>query len=152
MAEHALIVVLDNIRSMHNVGSIFRTADAFGVEAVYLCGYTPKPPHRDIHKTALGATDSVKWKYFDAIADAIRELRQHQYYIVAIEQTRKGQPLRDLNPHKRVALIFGNEVNGVGTEALEASDAHVYIPQRGMKKSLNVSVCVGIVLWHCTRD
>jgi len=145
-----VIMVLDNIRSHHNVGSIFRTADAFGFEAVYLCGYTPVPPHREIHKTALGATDSVHWKHFTSVTDAIGELQQKGYTVVSIEQAERTVPLTDfpIEKGKKYAVIMGNEVEGVGQEAVDASDVVIEIPQIGTKHSLNVSVCAGVVMWE----
>ncbi len=143
-----VIVVLDNIRSMHNVGSIFRTADAFLIESIYICGYTPQPPHRDINKTALGATETVDWKYFSNTIDAIDQLKAEGYYIYSVEQAEGSISLEkgDFN-HPKNALIFGNEVEGVSNDVLDASDGCIEIPQLGSKHSLNVSVSVGIVLW-----
>jgi tRNA G18 (ribose-2'-O)-methylase SpoU len=143
-----IIVVLDNIRSMHNVGSIFRTADAFLIEAIYLCGFTPQPPHRDINKTALGATETVEWKYFVTTIDAVSQLKKEGYFIYSVEQAEGSISLEngDFQQPKN-ALIFGNEVEGVNDEVLDASDACIEIPQLGSKHSLNVSVSVGIVLW-----
>jgi tRNA G18 (ribose-2'-O)-methylase SpoU len=148
------VVVLDNIRSMHNVGSVFRTADAFLLEAIYLCGYTPQPPHRDIHKTALGATETVEWKYFSEAALAVQQLREKGYHISAIEQVENSIPLHEFktDQHSKLAVVFGNEVSGVGEEVLKLSDTCVEIPQFGMKHSLNVSVAAGIVLWELVRD
>lgn len=144
-----IVIVLDNIRSTHNVGSIFRTADAFGVERICLCGITPAPPHRGIQKTALGATESVKWSVYPAVVDALMGLKVEGYALVAIEQTPRSQPLGNADiPSSKLALILGNEVAGVSPEVLELAATHLYIPQRGLKKSLNVSVCAGIVLWH----
>ena len=143
-----LIVVLDNVRSLHNVGSVFRTADAFLCEAVFLCGITATPPHREIEKTALGATDSVSWKYFKSTLDAISELKKSGYEIVAVEQAEGGEELKSFLPHqkKKTAVIFGHEMNGVGEEVMDAVDRAVEIPQHGTKHSLNVSVCAGIVI------
>ncbi len=143
-----IIVVLDNIRSMHNVGSIFRTADAFLIESIYICGYTPQPPHRDINKTALGATETVDWKYFSNTIDAVNQLKAAGYYIYSVEQAEGSISLEngDFN-HPKNALIFGNEVEGVSNDVLDASDGCIEIPQLGSKHSLNVSVSVGIVLW-----
>jgi 23S rRNA (guanosine2251-2'-O)-methyltransferase len=149
-----IIVVLDNIRSMHNVGSVFRSADAFLVEGIYLCGYTPQPPHRDINKTALGATETVAWKYFQDIAAAISLLRDDGYLIFAVEQVEDSIPLQtfSLKQYKRLAVVFGNEVSGVGEEALKGCDGCIEIPQSGMKHSLNISVAAGIVLWELVRN
>ena len=149
-----VIVVLDNIRSMHNVGSVFRTADAFLMQAIFLCGYTPQPPHRDIHKTALGATETVEWKYFQDITAAIRQLKEEGYKVFAIEQVEGSIPLQEFrdNVPGRLAVIFGNEVSGVGEQALALCDGSIEIPQWGMKHSLNISVAAGIVLWELVRQ
>jgi 23S rRNA (guanosine2251-2'-O)-methyltransferase len=148
-----VIVVLDNIRSMHNVGSVFRTADAFLLQGIYLCGYTPQPPHRDIHKTALGATETVEWKYFPSAADAVLSLREQGYKIFAVEQVENSIPLQEFatQPSGGLAVIFGNEVSGVGDAVLALCDGSVEIPQWGMKHSLNISVAAGIVLWELVR-
>jgi tRNA G18 (ribose-2'-O)-methylase SpoU len=145
-----VIMVLDNIRSHHNVGSIFRTADAFGFEAIYLCGYTPVPPHREIHKTALGATESVNWKHFDAVTKAIAELKDKGYTVISIEQAERTVVLTEFNIEKgkKYAVVMGNEVEGVEQEAVNASDMVIEIPQVGTKHSLNVSVCAGMVMWE----
>jgi 23S rRNA (guanosine2251-2'-O)-methyltransferase len=145
-----LIVVLDNIRSMHNVGSVFRTADAFLLSGIYLCGYTPSPPHRDIHKTALGATETVDWKYFDSGQQAIQSLKNEGYRIIGVEQVENSIPLHEFSRHweNKLAVVFGNEVSGVGQEILELCDGCIEIPQSGMKHSLNISVAAGIVLWE----
>lgn len=147
--QRSLVLVLDNIRSMHNVGSIFRTADAFGISAIYLCGFTPKPPHRDINKTALGATESVPWRWFSQPGEAITALAADHYQVIAIEQTPESISLDDFQvTQDRTAMVLGNEVDGVSREALNLASACIYVPQLGMKKSLNVSVCAGIVCWH----
>ena len=146
-----VVVVLDNIRSMHNVGSVFRTADAFLIRGIYLCGYTPQPPHRDIHKTALGATETVFWRHFPATADAIRSLKEDGYMVLAVEQTEGSIRLTELTAVRPVAVVFGNEVNGVDPAVLELCDGSVEIPQWGMKHSLNVSIAAGIVLWELVR-
>ncbi len=144
-----LIVVLDNIRSMHNVGSIFRSADAFRIEAIFLCGYTPQPPHRDIHKTALGATETVAWQHFANIEQALQSLQEKQYSIAAIEQTSNSMQLQQWQwDGKPLAVVFGNEVEGVQPAALPYCSMAVEIPQFGTKHSLNVSVAAGIILWH----
>ncbi len=148
-AKIPIVAVLDNIRSLNNIGSFFRTADAFGIEALYLCGITATPPHRDIHKTALGATESVAWKYFPSVVEAILSLKQDGYRVVCIEQTDESKPLWSFEFDQPTALIFGNEVDGVSDEAISACDLALEIPQSGTKHSLNVSVCGGIVLWHC---
>ena len=143
-----VIVVLDNIRSLSNVGSIFRTADCFGIEAIYLCGITAKPPHREITKTAIGATQSVDWKYYGTTSEAISMLKKEQYTIAAIEQTKNTQKLSSLRLTKdvKLALVFGNEVEGVEQQVIDASDFCLEIVQFGTKHSLNVSVCAGIIL------
>jgi 23S rRNA (guanosine2251-2'-O)-methyltransferase len=149
-----LVIVLDNVRSMNNIGSVFRTADAFLVEAIYLCGFTATPPHRDIHKTALGATESVEWKYFESTRDALAVLRQKGYAIISVEQTRGSLSLSDFYPDKttRYALVFGNEVRGVDQDVIDNSDACIEIPQFGTKHSFNIAVSAGIVLWDfCSK-
>ncbi len=144
-----LVLVLDNIRSMHNVGSVFRTADAFLVQGIILCGYTPVPPHRDIHKTALGATDTVEWQYFPTTLEAVKELQAAGYRVLAIEQAVNSQLLDHFTPpaDQPLALVFGNEVTGVDTEVMKVVDGCIEIPQQGMKHSLNISVSTGIVVW-----
>jgi 23S rRNA (guanosine2251-2'-O)-methyltransferase len=144
-----IIIVLDNVRSLNNVGSVFRTADAFLVEAVYLCGITGQPPNKEIQKTALGATESVVWKYFNTTLEAITELRNNNYSIYSIEQTESAIMLNDFMPAKqqRIAIVFGNEVNGVEQQVIDTSDGVIEIPQLGTKHSLNISVSVGIVMW-----
>lgn len=144
-----VVVVLDNIRSMHNVGSVFRTADAFLVEAIYLCGFTPKPPHRDIHKTALGATESVNWQYFDNTAQAVHQLKDAGYTILAVEQAEGSHYLNSffLPAGFKAAVVFGNEVEGVQDEVLKLADQCIEIAQSGTKHSLNISVAAGIVLY-----
>jgi 23S rRNA (guanosine2251-2'-O)-methyltransferase len=148
-----IIVVLDNIRSMHNVGSVFRTADAFLLQGIYLCGYTPQPPHRDIHKTALGATETVEWKYVAQGVDVIQSLKAEGYKIFAVEQVKGSIALQDFvfEQDAKLAVIFGNEVNGVGEALLGYCDGCIEIPQLGMKHSLNISVAAGIVLWELVR-
>jgi tRNA G18 (ribose-2'-O)-methylase SpoU len=150
---------------MHNVGSVFRTADAFLVQGIYLCGFTPRPPHRDIHKTALGATETVEWKYFATTAAAVVALREAGYTVFAVEQTVGSILLQEVcsrlaggfeggeagNGTKPLAVVFGNEVEGVGAEALAVCDGAIEIPQWGMKHSLNISVAAGIVLWELVR-
>lgn len=145
-----VIIVLDNIRSHHNVGSIFRTADAFAIEAIYLCGYTPVPPHREIHKTALGATDSVTWNYFATTEDAILHLKENGVHLMAIEQTERTIPLNEFKKekNKKYALIFGNEVGGVEQEIIDQCQDVIEIPQIGTKHSLNISVCAGVLMWE----
>lgn len=143
-------VVLDNVRSMNNVGSIFRTLDAFLIDRLYLCGITPKPPHREIQKTALGATESVDWTYFPQTVQALEELRKEDYTIYAVEQTTDSIMLNEFKPAKgeKIAVIMGNEVEGVSQSALELCDKVVEIPQFGTKHSLNVSTSCAIVLWQ----
>ena len=149
-----IIVVLDNVRSMHNVGSVFRTADGFLLEAVYLCGYTPKPPHRDIQKTALGATETVVWKSFETTQNAIDELKANGYKLLAVEQAKHSILLQKINfsANEKLAVIFGNEVEGVDQAIIDQCDACIEIPQFGMKHSLNVSVAAGIVLWKLVES
>jgi tRNA G18 (ribose-2'-O)-methylase SpoU len=144
------IIVLDNVRSQSNVGSVFRTADAFLAESIYLCGITSCPPHREIQKTALGATESVDWKYYQRTADAVKDLKEKGYIIIAIEQAEGSMELQNLNlkGDKKYALIFGHEVNGVDQEVIDNCDLCVEIPQFGTKHSFNIAVSVGIVLWH----
>ncbi len=144
-----IIVVLDNIRSLSNIGSVFRTADAFRIEAVYLCGITAQPPHREIHKTALSATESVDWLYFNTTEEAIQSLIKRNFKIISIEQVDNSTMLNDfkVNIESSYALIFGNEVKGVDDNIIALSDYCVEIPQWGTKHSFNVSVSVGITLW-----
>jgi tRNA G18 (ribose-2'-O)-methylase SpoU len=144
-----VVVVLDHVRSMHNVGSIFRTADGFAIEKVILCGITAQPPHREIEKTALGATASVDWQHFDDTLTAIDELRQQGYQIIAIEQAENSTMLNTFKPNTsaKYALIFGNEVNGVSDEAMQKIDSCIEIPQFGTKHSFNIVISAGIVLW-----
>lgn len=143
-------LVLDNIRSLHNVGSAFRTADAFRVEKIFLTGITGTPPHREIHKTALGATESVAWEYVDKTDTVLEKLKAEGYQIVIIEQTNESVPLHEFSASQpnKLCLVFGNEINGVSDEALPWADLALEIPQEGTKHSLNVSVCVGIVCWE----
>lgn len=144
-----VVVVLDNVRSMHNVGSVFRTADGFAVEHLYLCGITGRPPHREIEKTALGATQSINWTYYEDVLEAVKELRSEGYQIVAIEQAENSTMLQDfkLQAGEKYALVFGNEVNGVTQEVMNMVDACIEIPQFGTKHSFNIVVSAGIVLW-----
>lgn len=148
-----LVVILDNIRSMHNVGATFRTADAFLIEKIILCGITPQPPHREIHKAALGATESVDWSYEEDINTAIQQLKSQNYNIIGIEQTSVSQILTDFKIDKtqKYALILGNEVDGISDEALENIDVFLEIPQLGTKHSLNVSVCGGITMFEFAK-
>ncbi len=146
------IVVLDNVRSLNNVGSVFRTADAFIIEALWLCGITATPPHREIQKTALGATESVAWRYFNNAYDAVYELREMGYVIVSVEQADGAVSLDFFTPEegKKYALIFGHEIRGVSENVVDASDFCIEIPQYGTKHSFNVAVSAGIVLWELT--
>jgi tRNA G18 (ribose-2'-O)-methylase SpoU len=146
--KQKIVVVLDNIRSMHNVGSVFRTSDAFLIEAICLCGFTPQPPHRDINKTALGATDTVNWIYYNTTTDAVSDLKNRGYKIYAIEQVESSISLEQFSCNEPTAIIFGNEVDGVDNEVLQLVDGSIEIPQLGMKHSLNISVAAGIVLWQ----
>lgn len=144
-----MIMVLDNVRSLNNIGSVFRTADAFLCSSVYLCGITAQPPHREIHKTALGAEETVSWKYFATVVDALIELKKEAYLVVVIEQVEGGICLKDFEPEPmhKYAFVFGHEVDGVSKEAIELCDLAIEIPQEGSKHSLNISVCAGIVAW-----
>ena len=148
-AKTPVIAVLDNIRSMHNVGSVFRTADAFLLEAIYLCGYTAKPPHKDINKTALGATETVDWVHFANASEAVQVLQQKGYKVYAIEQAEESVSLEQfsMQQDEKIAVVFGNEVVGVENELLKLCDGCIEIPQLGMKHSLNISVAAGIVFW-----
>lgn len=145
-----LIVVLDNVRSMHNVGAVFRTADAFIIEQIVLCGITPVPPHREIHKAALGATESVDWIFEKEISTALQNLKKEGVEIIGIEQTTNSQNIDDfsIQKNKKYALVLGNEVEGLSDEAFKSYDAFLEIPQLGTKHSLNVSVCAGIAMWE----
>ena len=142
-----IIIVLDNIRSLSNVGAFFRTADAFRIEELFLCGITACPPHREIHKTALGADETVKWRYFDTTEAACQQLKAEGYRIFAVEQVEGSMPLQDFAFESHTAYILGNEVEGVSEEALPYCDGALELPQAGTKHSINVSVCAGIVMW-----
>lgn len=144
-----LVVVLDNVRSMHNIGSIFRTSDGFAVEKICLCGITAQPPHREIEKTALGATQSIDWEYYPTVTSAIEQLKSSGYVIIAIEQAENSLMLTHHTPigSEKYALIFGNEVQGVSDEAMVMADKCIEIPQFGTKHSFNIVVSAGIVLW-----
>ncbi len=152
-AKTPIVLVLDNIRSALNVGSAFRTADAFALRKIYLCGITAQPPHREILKTAIGATDAVDWEYVADTTTALQTLKAEGFQILSVEQTDESTPLQDfpVQNQQPYALIVGNEVNGVSDEALSLSDACLEIPQFGTKHSLNVSVCLGIVVWEVFR-
>lgn len=148
-----IVIVLDNVRSMNNVGSVFRTADAFLIEAIYLCGVTAKPPHREIQKTALGATETVNWKHFETTTDAIHSLKNEGYKIYAVEQADQSIMLDKFIPAPgNIALVFGNEVTGVEQAVIDVCDACIEIPQYGTKHSLNLAVSVGIMVWSVTRQ
>jgi len=144
-----IIVVLDNVRSMNNIGSVFRTSDALLIEAVYLCGITATPPHRDLHKTALGAEDTVHWEYFEKTENAVNQLREKGFQVYSVEQAENSTSLDafQANPNNKYALIFGNEVKGVQQNIVDLSDGCIEIPQFGTKHSFNISVSCGIVLW-----
>lgn len=145
-----LVIILDNVRSLHNVGSVFRTADAFVVEAIYLCGITSTPPQAEIHKTALGAEDTVDWKYYEDTSVAVNELKADGYTVYAVEQAKGSTLLTDFKTsnEKKIALILGNEVKGVQQSVVDICDGCIEIPQFGTKHSLNVSVTSGIVIWE----
>lgn len=144
-----LLIILDNIRSLNNIGTVFRTADAFLIEKVYLCGITAKPPHKNIQKTALGATDSVAWQYEEDTQKLIAKLQREKVQVIAVEQAENAIPLQDFTPKKneRYALVFGNEVRGVQQAVVSAANHVIEIPQLGTKHSLNISVSVGVVVW-----
>ncbi len=147
-----IVVVLENIRSAYNVGSVFRTADAFLLDRIYICGYTAHPPHKEIKKTALGADESVDWKYFKTTKEAVDELRKENFKIFSVEQAEKSIMLNTLKSgNEKVAIVFGNEVTGVEQATIQLSDGCIEIPQLGIKHSLNVSVAAGIVLWELAR-
>ena len=148
-----LIVVLDDVRSLHNVGSVFRSGDAFRVEAVYLCGITATPPHPDIHKTALGGEDSVAWRYFPTATEAVESLHNDGFFVYSIEQVEGSTKLQNLqlDTDKHYAIVLGNEVKGVHQEVVDMSDGCLEIPQFGTKHSLNVSVTAGMVIWEVAK-
>lgn len=148
-----VVVVLDNLRSGHNVGSFFRTGDAFLLQEIHLCGYTPTPPNKEIRKTALGATESVAWKYFKTTHESIESLHDQGYTTLAVEQTANSQKLGQFmfHPKMKYALVFGNEVRGVDQEIIDLCNASLEIEQQGTKHSFNVSVCGGIVLWEVVK-
>jgi tRNA G18 (ribose-2'-O)-methylase SpoU len=147
-----VIAVLENVRSAYNVGSVFRTADAFLIEAVYLCGYTAFPPHKEIRKTALGAEETVQWKHFKNPMDAIAELRAQGYAIYAVEQAQGSIKLHQFEAGEKIAVVFGNEVTGVEQSTIAQTDGCIEIPQLGMKHSLNIATAAGIVLWEVVRS
>ena len=148
--KNEIVVVLDNVRSQHNIGSVFRTADAFLLENIYLCGISATPPNKEIHKSALGAEDSVPWKYYQDTLEAVKSLKEAYYRLIAIEQTEKSISLEkmELSKKTKYALIFGNEVRGIQQEIINYCDYAVEIPQFGTKHSFNISVSAGIVLWE----
>jgi 23S rRNA (guanosine2251-2'-O)-methyltransferase len=144
-----LIVILDNIRSLNNIGSVFRTSDAFLIEKIYLCGITAKPPHKDMHKTALGSTETVAWEYVENTLELVKKLKAQNIQIASIEQAENATMLNDFKPKANTtfAIVFGNEVKGVQQKVVDASDVVIEIPQYGTKHSLNISVSVGVVIW-----
>jgi tRNA G18 (ribose-2'-O)-methylase SpoU len=149
-----VIIILENIRSAYNVGSVFRTADAFLVEAIYICGYSARPPHKEVKKTALGAEETVSWKQFKLASEAIADARENNCKIYAVEQAENSLKLQaaDFSPKQRIALVFGNEVTGVEQSTIELCDGCIEIPQLGMKHSLNIATAVGVVLWELVRN
>lgn len=149
-----IVVVLENIRSAYNVGSVFRTSDAFLIEAIYICGYSAKPPHKEIKKTALGAEETVYWKYFKTAVDAIEELKRRKYKVYAVEQAEGSYKLHAANfrQNEKIAVVFGNEVSGVEQSTIDLCDGCLEIPQLGMKHSLNVATAAGVVLWELVRN
>lgn len=149
-----VIVVLENIRSAYNVGSVFRTADAFLVQAIYICGYSARPPHKEIKKTALGAEETVEWKHFKTAAEAIEELKAGGYDVYAIEQAQGSMPLQSVRvaPTQKLAVVLGNEVTGVEQSTIHLCDGCIEIPQLGMKHSLNIATAAGVVLWELVRS
>ncbi len=148
-----VVVVLDNIRSMHNIGSVFRTCDAFLIETLYLCGITATPPHREINKTALGATESVQWLYYENTLELVKMLKADGYTLCAVEQTDSSVMLQNFTPSAmlKYAVIFGHEIHGVDQQVVDVCDLSIEIPQLGTKHSLNIAVCAGIVLWEFFR-
>ncbi len=149
-----VVLVLDNVRSLNNIGSVFRTSDAFLIDRIFLCGITAQPPHKDIHKTALGATESVEWNYYPETTQAINALKQNGYSIIAVEQTEASISLNDFKMTRRnkYAFVLGHEVKGVQQEVIDQSDLSLEIPQFGTKHSLNISVCAGIILWEALKQ
>ena len=147
-------VILDNVRSLNNIGSVFRTCDAFFTEQIFLCGISGTPPHNDIRKTAIGAEKTVKWKYFESAVDAVSQLKKENYLIISIEQAQNSISLENfkIDKSKKYCIIFGNEVKGVQQYIVDISDLCIEIPQSGTKHSLNVSVCAGIVIWEFYKE
>ncbi|HWC52679.1 MAG TPA: RNA methyltransferase [Chitinophagaceae bacterium] len=152
--KNPIIVVLENIRSAYNVGSVFRTADAFLIEAIYICGYSARPPHKEIKKTALGAEETVDWKHFKTAKEAVEELKNKKYKVFAVEQAEKSYKLQDINfkNDEKIAVVFGNEVTGVEQSTIDICDGCIEIPQFGMKHSLNIATAAGVVLWELVRN
>lgn len=152
--KNQIIVVLENIRSAYNVGSVFRTADAFLLQGLYICGYTAHPPHKEIKKTALGAEETVSWQYFNKSSEAIEEVRKEGYKVFAVEQAVNSCPLQqvEFDKNEKLAVIFGNEVTGVEQSTLVLCDGCIEIPQLGMKHSLNIATAAGVVLWELVRN
>lgn len=144
-----VIIVLENIRSLNNIGSVFRTADAFGISGIYLVGFTASPPHRDINKTAIGATESVDWQYFNSSQEVLDQLKSDGFRILVVEQTEQSRDLNDCkwNKNEKIALVFGNELTGVEQDTIDQAEFSIEIPQFGTKHSMNVSVSVGVILW-----
>jgi 23S rRNA (guanosine2251-2'-O)-methyltransferase len=142
-----LIIVLDNVRSLNNIGSVFRTADCFRIEKIYLCGITAQPPHREIQKTAIGASETVGWEYHSSTLDVVNKLKTNGWSCQAIEQTEGAKMLNEFSPENKVAIVMGNEVNGVQQEVIDCCNAAIEVPQFGTKHSLNIAVCTGIVVW-----
>ena len=153
MQKSPIVVVLDNVRSLNNVGAFFRTSDAFAVNSIFLCGITAQPPHREINKTALGATESVDWQHFESTLKALHQLKTEGYKLVAIEQTEQSTALQEFEQKKndKIAVIFGHEVKGVDQAVIDLCDEVIEIRQFGTKHSLNVSVCAGIILWELAK-
>ena len=151
--KHPILVILNDIRSLNNIGSFFRTCDAFNVEKIYLCGITATPPHREINKTAIGSTESVEWEHRTSIVELVNELKEEGVTIASIEQAEETLLLQNSHQlnYRKIALVFGNEVDGVDQEVINLSDYIIEIPQFGTKHSLNVSVCAGVVLWEFTK-
>jgi 23S rRNA (guanosine2251-2'-O)-methyltransferase len=149
-----IIVVLENIRSAYNVGSVFRTSDAFLIEAIYIIGYSAKPPHKEIKKTALGAEETVYWKHFKTSGEAIEELKKNDYKVFAVEQAMNSNPLQRVtyDGKEKIAVVFGNEVTGVEQSTIHLCDGCIEIPQLGMKHSLNIATAAGVVLWELVRN
>ncbi len=149
--KNPVIAILENVRSAYNVGSVFRTADAFLIEAIYLTGYTARPPHKEIKKTALGAEETVDWKHFANAKEAISELKQNGYTVFAVEQVEKSISLEKFDSDGKIAVVFGNEVTGVEQSTIAQCDGCIEIPQLGMKHSLNIATAAGVVLWELVR-